>query len=183
MKKAKKSKMEDFLQVQIKTENLDEIQTNQIFLSNTNPWLVSNLKEFLWYNCPECEYKAKNEDLFYEHAIKNHFKAQQCLNIKNEFINNDVMETSVDPLDTNDNLEASNFMKQRLENYNGLSKINLINNNTFKMNNNIYKDISDELGALVEFEPLVCCNVGMYHSKICPENSVSRNFRNFPIAV
>ena len=166
--------MEDFLKVQIKTEKFDEIQTNQIFLNNTNPRLVSNLKEFLWYNCPECEYKAKNEDIFYEHAIKNHFKAQQFYNIKNEeivknfeeFKNNDIMETSVDPLDTNENIEKSNFMKQKLEEYNENSKINLINNNNFKVKNRIFKDISDELGALVEFQPLVCCNVGMYHSKI-----------------
>ena len=61
------------VQVLIKTELEDEI----IFSNKIkNPWAVSSLKEFLMYNCPECDFKVKQEFGFYEHAIKSHTKAQ-----------------------------------------------------------------------------------------------------------
>ena len=37
-----------------------------------NPWLVTNLDTFLYYNCPECDMKTKEYDSFYDHAIQNH---------------------------------------------------------------------------------------------------------------
>ena len=67
--------------------------SSPIKLSNDNPWAVSSFKEFLWYNCPECEFKNKNEEKLYQHAIKNHCKAQQYYAyIKNEDIRSEITE-------------------------------------------------------------------------------------------
>ena len=37
-----------------------------------NPWLVENIQEFLFLNCPECAFKSKEENIFQDHAVKNH---------------------------------------------------------------------------------------------------------------
>ena len=37
-----------------------------------NPWQVQSIEAFSFLNCPECVFKIKDEDLFQEHAVKNH---------------------------------------------------------------------------------------------------------------
>ena len=37
-----------------------------------NPWSVTNLDEFLYYICPECDVKAKDSTVFMSHAIECH---------------------------------------------------------------------------------------------------------------
>ena len=37
-----------------------------------NPWLVTNLDEFLYYNCPECDNKTQSKAVFINHAYLNH---------------------------------------------------------------------------------------------------------------
>ena len=37
-----------------------------------NPWVVDNLKDFWFMNCPECIYKTKTENSFQDHAFENH---------------------------------------------------------------------------------------------------------------
>ena len=44
--------------------------------SEINPWASKDLKEFLFYNCPECEYRASFEPDFYDHALSTHPKAK-----------------------------------------------------------------------------------------------------------
>ena len=44
--------------------------------SDFNPWSSKNLEEFLFYNCPECEYRGSFESDFYEHAVSTHQKAK-----------------------------------------------------------------------------------------------------------
>ena len=39
---------------------------------NTNPWLVDSIKAFSFLNCPECNFRTKEENLFGYHAAKNH---------------------------------------------------------------------------------------------------------------
>ena len=41
-----------------------------------NPWDVSNIEEFLYYCCPECNIKCKNGQLFIEHATQSHEQAK-----------------------------------------------------------------------------------------------------------
>ena len=59
---------------------------------DVNPWIVTNLKEFMFYNCPECEnFKVKSQNSFLKHAFEKHSNARECLEIlseiKTEFFN------------------------------------------------------------------------------------------------
>ena len=37
-----------------------------------NPWLVEKIQDFSFLNCPECNFKTKEENSFQNHALKNH---------------------------------------------------------------------------------------------------------------
>ena len=61
-----------------------------------NPWLVDNLEEFLYFCCPECDERKQSKDLFLQHALNQHVKAQECLlkfrvkvEISEDILNND----------------------------------------------------------------------------------------------
>ena len=59
--------------------------------SNTmsaNPWLVENIQEFSFLNCPECAFKVKEEDTFQDHAVRNHSQSSALFgnNAESEFI-------------------------------------------------------------------------------------------------
>ena len=41
-------------------------------MMNANPWLVDSIKAFSFLNCPECDFRTKEENLFAYHAAKNH---------------------------------------------------------------------------------------------------------------
>ena len=38
----------------------------------SNPWLVDNIDDFWFLNCPECVFKAKTQNDFQKHAVGNH---------------------------------------------------------------------------------------------------------------
>ena len=44
-----------------------------------NPWEVSSVEAFLYYNCPECDVKAKDSDVFMSHALECHELARHSL--------------------------------------------------------------------------------------------------------
>ena len=37
-----------------------------------NPWLVDNIDDFWFLNCPECAFKTKIQNDFQKHAVGNH---------------------------------------------------------------------------------------------------------------
>ena len=39
---------------------------------NFNPWNVSSIDEFSYFNCPECTFHAKEKVSFQDHATRNH---------------------------------------------------------------------------------------------------------------
>ena len=39
---------------------------------NENPWAVTGSRAFIFYCCPECEFKSESEKTFIQHAVKNH---------------------------------------------------------------------------------------------------------------
>ena len=45
-----------------------------------NPWDVSNIQEFLYYNCPECDTRVKDSEVFIQHALDNHELSKSYLN-------------------------------------------------------------------------------------------------------
>ena len=44
-----------------------------------NPWDVTTVDEFLFYNCPECDVKAKDANTFMSHAIEKHELAKHYM--------------------------------------------------------------------------------------------------------
>ena len=49
-------------------------------MGSANPWIVGSYQEFLFYNCPECEYKSKELGQFHQHAVNIHELAKDALN-------------------------------------------------------------------------------------------------------
>ena len=43
-------------------------------LDDFYPWHVNHVSSFLYYCCPECDFKIPTEEKFIEHAIANHDK-------------------------------------------------------------------------------------------------------------
>ena len=99
------SKLHSFVQVGKlqKSEDSHEALVDQSILENTmegNPWLVENVQAFSFLNCPECTFKVKEENLFQDHAEKNHSLSSvlfgtnlktECVYIKTE-PNEDITE-------------------------------------------------------------------------------------------
>ena len=59
-------------------DTINEYTTSNEIKSEINPWASKDLKEFLFYNCPECEYRASYEPDFYDHALSTHPKAKDA---------------------------------------------------------------------------------------------------------
>ena len=55
-------------------------RTTEDLLKQENPWDVSNIQEFLYYNCPECDTRVKDSELFVQHALENHELSKSYLN-------------------------------------------------------------------------------------------------------
>ena len=67
---------EDLVEPNIERHNDKMNNSNE---SVPNPWKVSSLDEFLFYNCPECDVKAKEKEVFSNHAIEKHHFAREVL--------------------------------------------------------------------------------------------------------
>ena len=65
---------------------------------NFNPWIVTNLDEFLFFCCPECDTQSPNKALFINHALIEHPKAREI-----------IPNLEVDPLGFEDNKLRSSF--------------------------------------------------------------------------
>ncbi len=61
---------------QIKDEPMDDSEAWK-----SNPWTVTNLNEFLHYNCPECDYKSKESRGFITHALAIHPNVSQSFHL------------------------------------------------------------------------------------------------------
>ena len=95
-------------------------------IKQENPWDVSNIQEFLYFNCPECDTKVKDGELFLKHAFDNHELSKFYLNKEmleivsydqDDIISDYEMDDSKDRKPTLDELNSSddkNFMELRL---------------------------------------------------------------------
>ena len=52
-------------------------QTLSISMEERNPWVSKDLREFVFYHCPECEFQSPMENQFYHHAVNTHEKAKE----------------------------------------------------------------------------------------------------------
>ena len=53
-----------------------------------NPWKVSSVEDFLYYSCPECEFKASKKSEFYKHALSVHPRAVDSIDSSESNQNN-----------------------------------------------------------------------------------------------
>ena len=58
--------------------------TFQVSMTDDNPWLVTNLDKFLFYNCPQCDVKKQDKEEFLLHALRYHSKARQVYKVSDE---------------------------------------------------------------------------------------------------
>ena len=49
-------------------------------MNHENPWEVSNLENFLFYCCPQCDYKCQDVSNFESHAEENHPMSKNPIN-------------------------------------------------------------------------------------------------------
>ena len=57
-------------------------------LLTSNPWAVSNFNEFLYFCCPECDYRSKYQFNLAKHAESEHTKTfKKCQNVAYERTN------------------------------------------------------------------------------------------------
>ena len=75
-----------------------------------NPWAVNNLKDFLYYCCPECEEKEKSLESFLKHALNHHEKAKQIL--PNIIVKEEFNEDEDDEIDNDDNNYSQDFSRE-----------------------------------------------------------------------
>ena len=58
----------NYLEVNLNNTDVPQDSTNII----SNPWTYSDLDEFLYYCCPQCDEKYKTKSLFVDHALISH---------------------------------------------------------------------------------------------------------------
>ena len=51
----------------------------EVIEQKVNPWDVTCVEAFLYYNCPECDVKAKDSKIFMSHALECHQLARETL--------------------------------------------------------------------------------------------------------
>ena len=89
-----------------------------------SPWDVSNIQEFLYYNCPECDTKERDSEAFIQHALDNHELSKAYLNkpvlVKLEAQNQDDIISHYETIDleetklSQDGLKASDMKVVRI---------------------------------------------------------------------
>ena len=85
-----------------------------------NPWDVSSLDEFLYYNCPECEVKSSTKEQFVGHAIVAHEQARDTIpaivnkksqHFKENQVKKEVPKVKVEPTSDTENTESPVVIK------------------------------------------------------------------------
>ena len=71
-----------------------------------NPWDVPNIQEFLFYNCPECDVRVKDSEVFVQHALDNHKLSKESV----EMVSHDQDEITTDH-QMEDNQESEKIIK------------------------------------------------------------------------
>ena len=48
-------------------------------MTSASPWVVDQLEDFLYFCCPECNYRKQSEGEFLQHALQKHHNAKDHL--------------------------------------------------------------------------------------------------------
>ena len=73
-----------------------------------SPWCVTNLEQFLYYCCPECDEKNHSKNLFLEHALSQHTNAKDYLQ---NFTFNDTEEYVENSYNDNESIKSEIFLE------------------------------------------------------------------------
>ena len=103
-----------------------------------NPWNVPNLSDFMFYNCPECVYKSKDDTDFQTHAVVNHPQAK-CFFEKLEENHELILENNHNNI--SDHNPAENELKIKTEDlYNEENDSKILDSKFFDYGFNIHED-------------------------------------------
>jgi len=121
----------------VKKEELGANSISSSFPTN-NPWLVENFDEFLFYCCPECNYKCRLHNEFNSHALVSHPMAREVL--VNDSENDKNLNTS--PIHPAQAYNDINFDVQEQQNLSSPEENKKNNRPLFKKENNV---VSEEI--------------------------------------
>ena len=111
-----------------------------------NPWNVPNLSDFMFYNCPECVYKCKDDTDFQTHAVVNHPQAKcffEKLEENHELIlENNHMNFSTD--DQHNNSAVENELKIKTEDDEENNDTKILDSKFFEDFNIIHEDDEED---------------------------------------
>ena len=89
--------------------------------TNSNPWIIKNLEEFLYYCCPECDNKNQSKNNFINHVLSFHPMAKQYLetieSLKIENLSDCIDEENVENECDIDDFVKSENNEQPVKNY------------------------------------------------------------------
>ena len=77
------------------------------FEDKFNPWTVASLDDFLFYCCPECDYKSITKSVFIKHAVNNHPRSQDVIDSLNSKTN--LTSIKIENENNNDDNNAMDF--------------------------------------------------------------------------
>ena len=110
-----------------------------------NPWNVPTLSDFMFYNCPECVYKCKDDTDFQTHAVVNHPQAK-CFFEKLEENHELILENNHMNFSTDDqhNNSVENELKIKTEDDEENNDTKILDSKFFDNFNIIHEDDGDE---------------------------------------
>ena len=86
--------MEDLKEENLSEESFQNFQNLSEENFQNNPWTVTNLEEFLYYCCPECDISREtiyqSRELFLKHAFDEHPLSKGCL--ENVIVKKEIIE-------------------------------------------------------------------------------------------
>ena len=102
----------DYLEMNLNNTDVPQEPTNMI----SNPWTYSDLDEFLYYCCPQCDEKYKTKSLFVDHALISHPESESKMKTElrtleqSDFTKNSEnhMKFSIKAEDLNRNVDIEN---------------------------------------------------------------------------
>ena len=144
-----------------------------------NPWNVSSIEQFLFYNCPECESKYSNREQFVGHAMVAHENARDILMtiLRSENVKAS-NEDNLDPegFDVNGNDNCMGIQIAKVESItDDLTEINSSSgaedtSRTISHTSNVHEDI-EEVDYPEGFDDNGNDNNEGIHFKICDETT------------
>ena len=69
----------DYVPTQLFQINSETNSNSEVPVRTRIPWVFESLIDFLYYNCPDCEFKSKKKETFINHAVDNHGQCRENL--------------------------------------------------------------------------------------------------------